>query len=197
MTLSRRGLRRAPLTARPALAVVIALCTAVVALLGLLTAAPASAHDALVSTDPANGATVATAPDRVTLTFDEPALAIGTTLRVIGPAGDVQSGAPRLVDSTVTQELAPGIPAGSYRIAWRVTSADGHPVSGELTFTASASNPRSPSSNPPPTRAAAVTASAATSSGMSIWLWVVLAAVVVGLGSAGVLWFSRRVGATR
>lgn len=202
MNLARPGPRRAVLAAaRPVLTTVAALCvTAVVAILGLLTAGPASAHDALVSTDPADGATVATAPDAVTLTFAEPALAIGTTLRVTGPGGDVQSGAPRLVDDIVTQSLAAGIPAGIYRIAWRVTSADGHPVSGQLSFTASAANPRapssSPSSSPPPTASAvAGSTSATTGSGPTTWLWVVLVAVLVA--GAGVLWLSRRGAARR
>lgn len=171
-----------------------ALCVAAVAvLLGLWAAAPASAHDALVSADPADGAAVAAAPDAVTLTFDAPALGIGTTLRVIGPGGDVQSGPPRLVDDTVTQDLAPGIPAGRYRIAWRVSSADGHPVSGELSFTASAPNPRAPSTPSPTAEGAtgAPTAAVAGSGGSSsTWIWVVLGVVVVLVG--GGLVVSRR-----
>lgn len=202
MNLARPGPRRTvPTPARPFLTTVAVLCvTAVVAILGLLTAGPASAHDVLVSTDPADGATVATAPDAVTLTFAQPALAIGTTLRVTGPGGDVQSGAPRLVDDVVTQRLAPGIPAGSYRIAWRVTSADGHPVSGQLSFTASAANPRAPSSSPssspsPTARAVVESTSATPGSGPTTWLWVVLVAVLVA--GAGVLWLSRRGAARR
>lgn len=167
---------------------------AVAMLLGLLVVTPASAHDALVSTDPANGATVSTAPDAVTLTFDEPALAIGTTLRVIGPGGDVQSGYPRLVDNTVTQDLARGIPAGSYRIAWRVTSADGHPVSGELSFTASAPNPRVlPTGSPSATVATgapAVAGGSGSGGSSATWIWVVLLVVVVV--GAGALVLSRR-----
>jgi len=104
-----------------------------------VTATPASAHDVLISTAPAANATVATVPAEVTLTFDEPAVAVGATIRVSGPAGDVQSGTPRLVDRSVTQDVAAGSPAGTYRVAWRVTSADGHPVTGEYSFTATAS----------------------------------------------------------
>ncbi len=104
-----------------------------------VTATPASAHDVLISTAPAANATVATVPAEVTLTFDEPAVAVGATIRVSGPAGDVQSGTPRLVDRSVTQDVAAGSPAGTYRVAWRVTSADGHPVTGEFSFTATAS----------------------------------------------------------
>ena len=38
----------------------------------------------------------------VILTFNEPAIALGTQLAVTGPSGLVSSGDPRLVDNTVT-----------------------------------------------------------------------------------------------
>ena len=67
-------------------------------------------------------------PSSVVLTFDEPAIAIGTKLVVTGPTGPVQTGAPQLVDNTVTQNLQPGAPAGAYTVEWRITSTDGHPI---------------------------------------------------------------------
>jgi methionine-rich copper-binding protein CopC len=104
-----------------------------------VTAAPAAAHNALVSTAPADGTTVAHTPTKVVLTFDEPALALGTAIVVTSASGQqVQAGAPSLVDNTVTQPLQPGSPAGAYTVVWRVTSVDGHPISGRLTFAASA-----------------------------------------------------------
>ncbi|HEY0215243.1 MAG TPA: copper resistance CopC family protein [Cellulomonas sp.] len=102
-------------------------------------AARADAHNSLQGSDPADGATVATAPERITLTFDEPAQALGTEIVVVDPDGTtVSSGAPELVDATVSQPLAGSLPAGAYSVQWRVTSADGHPISGAFTFTASA-----------------------------------------------------------
>ena len=53
------------------------------------TATVASAHDALVGTSPAAGSTVGAVPGQVTLTFDQPALALGTTVLVTGPGGPV------------------------------------------------------------------------------------------------------------
>jgi methionine-rich copper-binding protein CopC len=100
-------------------------------------AVPAYAHNQLKSTSPADHQAMAAAPASVVLTFDEPAVALGTQVAVTGPTGVVSQGAPRLVDNTVTQDLEPGAPAGSYTVAWRVTSADGHPVSGTFGFTAS------------------------------------------------------------
>lgn len=115
---------------------------AVVLLLGvaamLLVGAPAaSAHNVLVFTDPADGAVLAAPPQQVRLVFNQPATALGSEVEVRGPDGSVVSeGDPQLVDAEVTQPLAAGLPAGSYTVLWRVTSADGHPISGELAFEA-------------------------------------------------------------
>ena len=115
------------------------LAAAVLATVGLaIGASPAWAHNVLKSTSPEDKATVAHAPSSVVLTFDEPAIAIGTKLVVTGPTGPVQVGAPQLVDNTVTQNLQPGAPAGAYTVEWRITSADGHPISGVFAFTARA-----------------------------------------------------------
>lgn len=114
---------------------------------------PASAHNSLVSTAPAAEAAVDRTPERVVLTFDEPALALGTQIVVAGPTGPVQVGSPQLVDNTVSQALQPGAPAGSYTVTWRVTSVDGHPVSGSYAFTASAAGPTAgaaPTADPTP-----------------------------------------------
>ena len=116
----------------------LAAATAAGAALLLATAAPASAHNQLESTLPADGAGLDAPPASVVLTFDQPVLALGTQVVVLGPDGAVVSaGEPRLVDDDVTQDLAGALPAGGYRVEWRATSADGHPVSGELGFTAS------------------------------------------------------------
>jgi methionine-rich copper-binding protein CopC len=118
----------------------LALMTAVAALL-IGTAAPAQAHDVLVSTSPADGSSTAVAPGKVVLTFSEPALGVGSVVVVTGPAGPAQAGAAVVVAKTVSQQLRPGSPAGRYRVVWRVSSADGHPVSGQFSFTARAPSP--------------------------------------------------------
>ena len=107
-------------------------------------AVPAAAHNELVSTDPSDGQTLSATPSSVVLTFEEPAIAMGTQLVVTGPTGEVQAGAPQLVDNTVRQTLQPGAPAGSYTVAWRVTSVDGHPVSGSFGFTATGAGAGTP-----------------------------------------------------
>ena len=104
-------------------------------------AAAAEAHNILVGTSPADLSKVAVVPAQVTLTFDQPALAVGTEIIVTGPAGQVQSGAAVLVNNTVAEHLRPGAAAGRYTVIWRVTSADSHTVSGQFSFTASSPSP--------------------------------------------------------
>ncbi len=111
------------------------LAVLVVVLLG--TPLAASAHDVLESTSPAAGSTVPRMPERVSLTFSEAPLSIGTQVVVTGPAGAMQQGAPTIEGRVLTQAIAPSAPAGSYTVTYRVTSDDGHPVSGSFAFLAS------------------------------------------------------------
>jgi methionine-rich copper-binding protein CopC len=194
---------------------IAALTLAALALAWGAGASPAAAHDVLIKTSPADGASVSRLPDKVTLTFDNPALALGTELRVTGPSGQVQDGKPVLVDNTVRQAIRPGSPAGSYTVVWRVTSEDGHPVSGTFTFSAqqgnggaaptasaTASAPSSPSSNasPGPSNSPVATSPAASSDGAtgqqsgsgSSMSWVAgVVAIVIALAGL-VLWRARR-----
>ena len=57
-----------------------------------------------------------------------------------------------LCDGVVNQ---PSAPAGAYTVEWRVTSADGHPISGSFSFTAEAAGAESsaPSLAPVPSTA--------------------------------------------
>ncbi|MEZ0165748.1 copper resistance protein CopC [Kineococcus sp. LSe6-4] len=144
---ARAGARRVPL----------ALAAGFLALAGgVATAGPAAAHDRLESTDPTDGATVATAPDAVVLTMSSTPLALGTLVRVTGPDGTVVSGGdPQIVDTDVSEPLTGARPAGTYQVEWRITSSDGHPVSGSFSFTATAAagGSQAPAS-PAPTDAA-------------------------------------------
>jgi methionine-rich copper-binding protein CopC len=158
---------------------------AVLAVAGLVIgASPAWAHNVLKSSNPTDGESVARTPSSVVLTFDEPAIALGTKLVVTGPEGPAQIGTPRLVDKTVTQDLQPRAPAGAYTVDWRVTSADGHPISGSFTFTAKAAGVPStaPSFAPQPSTAPTARGSSA--------LWLVAGAVIIL--AAGLVAVGRR-----
>lgn len=104
-------------------------------------ATPSFAHDHLIRTAPAEGAVVAVVPAQVVLTFAEPALTVGSQVLITGPAGRVDEGPPALVETTVTQALGGGSPAGAYTVVWRVTSIEGHPISGTVHFTARQASP--------------------------------------------------------
>lgn len=162
-------------TTRLLLVLVGAVVTLVVA------AAPASAHNSLVSTEPISGQELGRPPATVVLTFDEPAVAMGTQVLVTGPAGTVQQGPARLVDNTVSQSILGDAPAGRYTVDWRVTSADGHPVSGTFTFTTKEAGTGSSRPVPPPASSPA----SSTRSVTLVWSLVALVAIVgVVLGVA-------------
>ncbi len=109
------------------------------ALLALLTwagTAPASAHDQLLSSDPADGAVLDAPPVAVTLTFSAEILPISPTVLVRDSAGAVVVDAePSVTGAVVTQSMPPTVAAGLYSVAWRVVSADGHPIEGTFAFT--------------------------------------------------------------
>lgn len=153
----------------------------------VVAAGPASAHDVLASTDPANGSTVAAVPTTVTLTFEEPAVALGTKIVVTGPGGEVQQDLPVLVDNTVRQGLRAGAPAGRYTVDWRVTSADGHPISGSFTFNARAAG--TGQSAPPSESSPVQNPGTASPGSAALWPWVlacvVLAFVIVAAVAIG------------
>ena len=118
---------------RPAL--LTAPASILLALLGLIAmAAPASAHATLLSTDPQHDALLTTAPESVTLTFDEPVSVWDTSVTVFDPDGERLDVDARAVDATVVASLPADLGQGSYSVNWRVISADDHPVSGGFTF---------------------------------------------------------------
>lgn len=101
-------------------------------------ALPAAAHASLTDSNPEDGSTLAEAPTEITLEFSEPVQSDFVQVAVLNSADSHhEDGEPVVGGNTVTQavdELA----AGDYRISFRVVSADGHPVTGVLTFTVDA-----------------------------------------------------------
>ncbi|MFF7488495.1 copper resistance CopC/CopD family protein [Streptomyces luteogriseus] len=101
-------------------------------------AAPASAHAALRGTDPDDGSVVERAPRHVTLTFTESVGLLDDSFRVFGPdQRRVHTDEATHADgrSDTARVGLPGkLAQGTYTVAWRVVSADSHPVSGAFTF---------------------------------------------------------------
>jgi len=108
----------------------------------LLFAAPAAAHDEVVSTDPPAGHDYATAPASVSLTFSGDVMTIGALVVVVDATGkDWVSGEPEILAGTVVVPLSEGMPAAGYEVRWRVVSSDGHPISGLIPFTVGGAAP--------------------------------------------------------
>ncbi|NKQ27080.1 copper resistance CopC/CopD family protein [Streptomyces galbus] len=103
---------------------------------------PASAHAALRATDPADGSVVPTAPRSVTLTFTESVGLLDDSFRVLDPSGHrVATGDAEHAGGhadTARISLPTGLDRGTFTVAWRVVSADSHPVSGAFTFSVGA-----------------------------------------------------------
>lgn len=113
-----------------------------VGLLGAL-AGTASAHAALTGSDPKDGAVVDVAPREVTLTFSEQIAMGDDSIRVLDPSSkrvDVAKMRDLSQGGTVRYAvgLKPGLPDGTYTVAWQAVSADSHPVSGAFTFSVGA-----------------------------------------------------------
>lgn len=107
--------------------------------LGIASAAPALAHTALKRSDPEKNAKVESL-ERVELEFNQPVRLPTVILR--GPDGETyHTGKPKVDGALVTQDVADDLPPGSYTIAYRVVSPDGHPVDGEIPFTLVAPEP--------------------------------------------------------
>lgn len=160
----------------------------------------ASAHDALVSSSPAADSSVETLPAELTLTFSAKLIEGegATELTVTDPAGEsVIDGAPTVDGAIVTQPLTGSGPAGEYRVVWKVVSSDGHPTSGEFSFTVTVGDEGAATGEPttaPPTAAPTTeqtatpeaTATTAPDAGddagaASPWLWVL---VILGVLAA-------------
>lgn len=114
----------------------VLVAAALVGAASLLAAPPASAHNALVSSEPAAKSTVTALPSEVVLHFEEAPLAGGSAIVVRGPSGSsVTAGKAVISGSDVTVELETLTEAGTYTVAWRSVADDGHPGTGTFTFT--------------------------------------------------------------
>lgn len=101
-------------------------------LLGAVPAAPASAHDELLSSDPAEASVVEALPSRAVLVLSGEVRKVNA-VTVTGPDGEVANGEATFRGSEVRQNLWAG-PDGDYVLAYDVVSADGHQVTGEVHF---------------------------------------------------------------
>ena len=117
-----------------------ALLTAGSTIFLLSTAAPALAHNELISTAPEAGATVQAGQIPITLHFEENPLHLGLNQGNLIAIANAETGeqfgpaCAQIVgtDLTTTVDIAK---TGQYKILWRTTSDDGHVASGDYLIT--------------------------------------------------------------
>lgn len=159
--------------------IVAAAAALLLAAAGVVVAAgPASAHDQLISTNPADGSTLAKLPPQVTLTFGELVLDTdgGTQVKVTDAAGKTINSGPTVVKDNVVSQAVTGTATGTVTVLWRVVSEDGHPVSGEFSFTVQGAGT---TLSPVPTGTPSPTTAPAAASTASPVLWVIGGIVLV------------------
>jgi methionine-rich copper-binding protein CopC len=193
---------------RPRLAPVLTAALLGAAALFGLAASPAAAHSELVSSTPEDGAVLSSAPGQVLLEFTEDVQATGSAVVVTDTSGqridDESSFA--VSGTTVKTTVDDTVSSGTYLVAYRVVSVDGHVVDGTLSYlvelageasttpSPSATRTATPSTSPSPTVTPTTSPAAGTDdtgSGTAWWL-VALGAAAVATVAAVLVTRSRR-----
>ena len=158
--------------------IALAVTTATVFVLSVTMAPTASAHADLQVSTPEDGESLQIAPEEIRLTFSEELFEELVEISILDADGDLYS------TIGVEQTPPPGTdvifpwptqaPPGEYSIAYRVVSADGHPVTGTISFSYATTAPEpipsdtapepTPSDSTPSAESSAPAASPAASS---------------------------------
>lgn len=153
-----------------------ALVGAALSVLALLGSAVASAHAIRVAADPAPESSVGVGPARASATFNERLQTDFAAMTVVGPDGNLWStGSVEITGAVASVALRPLGPTGTYTVNYRVTSADGHVVSGAWSFTLTVAGTGTPGPK--------VGASTDEPDGVPVWPFIALAAAIVGAGA--------------
>lgn len=148
----------------------------------LLGAPAAAAHAARVAADPAEHSALSSSPPRVSATFNEALQPAFANMTVVGPDHNLWSeGNPTVAGAVLSVGVRPLGPAGTYTVNYRVTSADGHVVSGSWSFDLTVAGSGTPG--------AAASSPAQSDGGIVVWPFVLVAVVLIG---GGAWWAVRR-----
>jgi copper resistance protein C len=159
------------------LALGIALAMAAVAGAGV-----ASAHATRVATDPVENTELTQSPQKVSATFNEALQSQFAAMTVVGPDGNLWStGDPKVDGAVVSVGVRPLGPSGTYTVNYRVTSADGHVVSGSWLFKLTVSGTGTPGPS--------ASATSQPNDGIPVWPFFVAAGLIVAVGA---VWAVRR-----
>ena len=134
--------------------IALTVTTATVFVLSVAMAPTTSAHADLQVSTPEDGESLEIAPEEIRLTFSEELFEELVEISILDAAGDLYS------TIEVEQTPPPGTdvifpwptqaPPGEYSIAYRVVSADGHPVTGTISFSYAATAPEPSTPEPAP-----------------------------------------------
>lgn len=140
---------------------------------------PALAHNQLESTVPRDGEHLDRPPTEVKLVYNAAVSTRYAQVAVSDPDGNLwQRGKPEVSGETVTQRLK-SLEDGSYTVAWRVVSADGHPIDGTYEFQVGAGGQSASGSD--------ASAEEQAAGDETPWLWPVVALVGALIVVAAVL----------
>jgi copper resistance protein C len=161
----------------PTLVVAISLGVAAMAGAGV-----AAAHATRIATDPVADAELTQSPQKVSATFNEKLQTQFAAMTVVGPDGNLWStGDPQLNGAIISVGVRPLGPTGTYTVNYRVTSADGHVVSGSWAFRLTVAGTGTPGPS--------ASAANPSSDGVPVWPFFVAAGVIVVVAA---VWAVRR-----
>lgn len=121
----------------------LAMC-AVTAMVVGLQPGTASAHNTLVSSDPADDADLPVAPAQITWAFDKVVPLETMTVTLIDATGarsEVSGSTHGAAGDTEVVTALPSLQPGPISIRWRLVGPDGHPITGRVDFTITAPIP--------------------------------------------------------
>jgi methionine-rich copper-binding protein CopC len=145
-------------------------------------AGAASAHATRLATDPVENTELTMAPQKVSAMFNEALQPSFAAMTVVGPDGNLWStGDPKVDGAVVSVGVRPLGPSGTYTVNYRVTSADGHVVSGSWSFKLTVPGTGTPGPS--------ASATSQTNDGIPVWPFFVVAGLIV---AGGALWAVRR-----
>lgn len=97
---------------------------------------PTRPHIELISSEPAEGDTLASELERIRLVFSGTVEEELSEIRLLGPGGmelSLEVSADPVLDRALVASVPPLTP-GAYRVSWRTVSVDGHAVTGSFVF---------------------------------------------------------------
>jgi len=105
-------------------------------LVSLLVGPAASAHDEVIDQVPAPGSQVEAGLVEIKLDFSNELLDIGSGAEIVvtAPDGSLAPATCAALNGTLASAQTDLDQAGTYTVAWRVVSSDGHPIEGSYNF---------------------------------------------------------------